>query len=173
MIVESELKNIGRLLKPHGITGEVVALIKDDVDLSEVSCVVLDIDGIFVPFFLTSVRQKSSETDLLTIDGISNENEAAGLCGRDLYVRMDEIPSDSDGQEGLYAEDLVGYDAYADEEYLGKITGINDSTANYLFIIERPGAGQCLVPVADEFIMLLSPDRKRIDLSLPEGLLEL
>ena len=90
MISRQELQKVGRLLKPHGINGEIVALLTEEVDLSEMSCIVLDIDGIYVPFFLSSIRQKSSETDLLTIDGIGDETAAAGLCGRDLYVKLDE-----------------------------------------------------------------------------------
>ena len=47
------------------------------------------------------------------------------------------------------------------------------SSKNYLFIIEKAGGEECLVPVADEFISLLDPANKRIEFSLPEGLLEL
>ncbi len=173
MISRQELQKVGRLLKPHGINGEIVALLTEEVDLSEMSCIVLDIDGIYVPFFLSSIRQKSSETDLLTIDGIGDETAAAGLCGRDLYVKLDEVQSDSGEQDGFYADDLVGYEAYADGVFLGKIAGVNGSTANYLFIIEKAGGEECLVPVADEFISLLDPANKRIEFSLPEGLLEL
>ncbi|MDE5941701.1 MAG: ribosome maturation factor RimM [Muribaculaceae bacterium] len=172
MILQEELQKVGKLLKPHGINGEIVALLTDDVDLAEVSCVVICIDGINVPFFISSVRRKSSETDLITVDGIRDETAAAALCGHDLYVKRSEMPS-NDECDGFYADDLVGFDVYSDCELIGKITGINDSTANYLFIIERPDGSTCLVPVADEFIDILDPETRRIELRLPEGLLDL
>ncbi len=173
MILQNELHKVGKLLKPHGIGGEVVALLTEDVDLSEFSCIVLNIDGINVPFFVNSVRTKSAETDLLTIDGVTDEVAAANLSGHDLYVKADEITTDADDAEGFYADDLVGYNVFVDGRLIGTVSGIDDSTANYLFVVERPEGGSCLIPVAEEFIDILNPDEHRIELSLPEGLLEL
>ena len=173
MIQKQELTKVGKLLKPHGINGEIVALIESDVDLADVSCIVLEIDGINVPFFINAVRPKSSDTDLLTIDGIADETAAAALCNHDLYVKTSELPEADSDAEGVYADDLVGFDVYAAGERIGKITGINDTTANYLFIIERAAGETVLIPVADEFIEILDPEKRRIELTLPEGLLEL
>lgn len=173
MIQRKELTKVGKLLKPHGINGEIVALIENDVDLAEVSCIVLEIDGINVPFFINAVRPKSADTDLLTIDGVADETAAAAICNHDLYVKTSELPEADIDAEGFYADDLVGFDVYVSDERIGKITGINDTTANYLFIIERPAGETVLVPVADEFIEILDPEKRRIELTLPEGLLEL
>ena len=70
MIKRSELRPVGTLLKTHGIDGEIVVQLTADVDLEALQCIVLEIDGIFVPFFPTSVRPKSAETDLVSIDGV-------------------------------------------------------------------------------------------------------
>ena len=80
MIFESDLRPIGKLLKPHGICGEITALLMDDIDLRQLSCIILQLDGIFVPFFLRVVRPKSSETDLVLIDGVNDEAQASSLC---------------------------------------------------------------------------------------------
>lgn len=171
MIKESELRIVGRLLKPHGICGEVTALLTEDVDLAELSCIMLRLDGIFVPFFLSAVRPKSGETDLLTIDDVTDEEQAARLCPNDIYALVSELP-DND-EEGMYASDMVGFHVVANGELLGKITGIDDTTANYLFIIEDNTGKRHLVPVADEFITSLDMERKVIAMELPEGLIGL
>ena len=168
MIRENELRVVGRLLKPHGICGEITALITGDVDLTELNCIVLRLDGIFVPFFLEAVRPKSSETDLLTINGISDETQAARLCPNDIYALVSEIP-DTD-EEGMFASDMEGFEVMANGSHLGKIVGLDDTTANYLFIIETPGGKQILVPVADEFITGIDPEGKVLEMELPEGL---
>lgn len=173
MITQGELFKVGKLLKPHGIGGEIVALVTEDVELSDVSCIILDMDGIYVPFFIDSVRQKSSETDLIGIDGIDSEAQAAGLSGRDIYVKREEMESSSNGRDGFYADDLVGFSAVAEGKTLGKIVGVDTSTANCLFIVEKPDGSTCLIPVADEFIESLDPDGRLVGLSLPEGLLSL
>lgn len=112
------MKVVGRLLKPHGICGEITALLTVDVDLSELGCIMLKLDGIFVPFFLSSVRPKSAETDLLTIDGITDELQAARLCPNDIYALAEELPGLD--EDGFYAADMEGFEVVADGNPLGK-----------------------------------------------------
>ncbi|MBR5102767.1 MAG: 16S rRNA processing protein RimM, partial [Muribaculaceae bacterium] len=91
MIQRSELIEIGTFRKPHGVNGEISAVA--DVDaalLTRFSCVVVSIDGIFVPFFIANARPKSGETVLLQIDGISSEAEASALVNKDFYVLKTE-----------------------------------------------------------------------------------
>ena len=53
MIKQEEVYKIGRIGKPHGINGEVHFLFDDDVfDRVESEYLILDIDGILVPFFM-------------------------------------------------------------------------------------------------------------------------
>ena len=78
MITREELIEIGHYNKPHGLSGEISATVDVELDaLQSLSCLVSEMDGIFVPFFVNSLRPKTSETVLLTIDGIDNEQEAA------------------------------------------------------------------------------------------------
>ena len=73
---KDELVVAGRLLKPHGIKGEISAGVEiDDLDLREVKCVVVEIEGIPVPFFPTAVRPKNHASVLVTLDGVTNESE--------------------------------------------------------------------------------------------------
>lgn len=177
MIREKDLKKIGRLLKPHGIAGELVLMLTADIDAADIECVLLKLDGIFVPFFISSCRPKSSETDLIRLDGITDETMAASLCPNEVYALASALPQPApDEADGFYAEDLVGFQAVdgSTGAPLGKITGIDDTTANYLFIIENPERkAPLLVPVADELIDALDPDARTISLLLPEGLLDL
>ena len=87
MITRDELIAIGHYNKPHGVAGELSATVDVDLEvLRGLSCLVSDIDGIFVPFFVNAIRPKSVDTMLLTIDGIENEKEAARLVNRDIWI---------------------------------------------------------------------------------------
>ena len=53
MIREQEVYRIGKIGKPHGINGELTFYFEDDVfDRVETEYLVLDIEGILVPFFM-------------------------------------------------------------------------------------------------------------------------
>lgn len=178
MIASEEIKPVGKFLKPHGVNGEITLLRDfDDIDFEDFSCLVVDIDGIFVPFFLNSVRPKGNDTDLVTIDGVNDELQAARFTNKTVYVLRKELEPDtgaSDGEEGFYADDFIGYSVVTDKSVtLGKVTGIEDTTANYLFIVETPDGTNLLIPVAEEFIADIDPERKTLTLDLPEGLLEM
>lgn len=177
MIDKSDILAVGKFLKPHGVNGEI-SLFRDfdTLDLEDYSCVIVDIDGIFVPFFIDTVRPKGVHSDLLTISGIDSDDQVAMLTNKTAYVLKSEVPDQEkgEGDEGLYADDLIGYTVYLEDKGLiGKIIGIEDSTANYLFIVETRGGDNLLIPVAEEFFTDIKPDKKEIVMSLPQGLLEL
>lgn len=190
MILRTELKEIGKLQRPHGINGEINVQSQLDADeLASLRCVVLEIDGIFVPFFISASRPKSAQTSLLTIDGITSEAEAAKLCPAPLYALRDDIrrleatdseseedsEDEEDDEEGFYAEDLIGYTVESDDGLLrGEIVDLDDSTDNYLFIVRDQDGRRLMLPVADgSMIDEVDTQRHHLLLSLPKGLLDL
>ena len=50
---------------------------------------------------------------------------------------------------------------------------VDDSTANFLFVVETPGGKEMLIPVVDEFITDISPDDRVLTVDLPQGMLEM
>lgn len=180
MIRDSELTLIGRFNKPHGVSGEIAAtLFYDDLDLRSLRCIVVKVDAINVPFFLTELRPKGRETVLLSIDGYSSDESVAVMTNKDIYALSTElreaIGEDEEEDDGFYAADLAGYTLLdGSGATIGTIEGIEDSTANVLFIVRRPGSDkEVFVPVADEFITDINPDTRTIVMQLPEGLLSL
>lgn len=175
MIKEEELTQAGRFNKPHGIKGELSVSLNVDVDLEEVKCVVIQVDGIFVPFFIESVRPKTSETYLVMLDGIDSEEKARKMTNQPFWLLKTDVPDEEiDFEEGFYASDLIGF-TINDETLgeLGEITDVNDVTQNILFIVKSPSGKEILLPVADEFILEVDPDTKTVSTSYPTDILQL
>ena len=102
MIRREDTVVIGRILKTHGINGEVVANIDYDISLSDLTCIVLDMDGILVPFFLNSLRQRSAESLLLKIDGINDEVQASEIVNHDIFAQKRELDLEDNDEDGFY-----------------------------------------------------------------------
>ena len=176
MITRDELIAIGHYNKPHGVAGEISATL--DVEwnlLRELSCLVSDIDGIYVPFFVNAIRPKSGDTVLLTIDGVGNEKDVARLVNRDIYAlkreyRQESIDADADG----YPLDFfIGFELRdSDGSRVGEITDVDEQTENAIFIIDRDGT-DLMVPATDDLIVEFDVDNKVMVMDLPEGLLDL
>ena len=176
MITSEQIIEIGKFGKPHGINGEISAFIDDDVDIEAIDRIVMDVDGIYVPFFIDSLRPKRTETVLIKIDGIDDERHAARLTNRIIYaLKKDDVKVAPDhDDDGFYASDLIGYTiVHANGEPVGTITDIEDSTENALFVINRPDEQPAYIPIADELIDEINPEERYIVMTLPEGILDL
>lgn len=177
MILRDDIIEIGRYNKPHGVNGEISASLDVDIDvLGGFSCLISDIDGIYVPFFVEAMRTKSASTALLTIDGIANEEQAALLVNKDVFVLKSEyekLSYDEDCDE-MPIDYFIGFTLTTDEgETVGEIVDVDDSTDNVLFIVERQDGSEVSIPAADELLTNLDLEGKSIEMALPVGLLDL
>lgn len=173
MIRNDEIAAIGVFIKPHGIKGEITCRIDRDIDLEMLRCVIIDIDGIFVPFFIDSFRPRSAESVLIKFLDIDDEYKAQELCGKEIYALLSDIPEQESEGDGLYLSDLIGYtliDGAGHE--IGTVDDFDDSTENVLLIV-KSGESKIYVPVADEFITSIDEIDKKIVMQLPDGLVDL
>ena len=179
MIDRAKVVPLGHLCKPHGVKGELAAALDIDVcgDADLPPHIFALLDGLLVPFTLSGVRPKSSETILLTLKGIDSEDEAAKLAGAPVFIEKQALPDDGaaegDDDDVVYLEDLDGYSVYDGDTLVGTITGYDDSTDNVLFTITTPGGADILVPAADDLIYEIDENNSIVRMSLPKGLLDL
>ena len=86
MIKREDVFKIGRLGKPHGIKGEVFFQFEDDIfDRVESEYLILDMDGILVPFFMEEYRFRSDYVALVKFQRIDSQERAAELTGANVY----------------------------------------------------------------------------------------
>ena len=169
MIRREEVYKIGRLGKGHGVRGEISFLFDDDVfDRTDADYLILDIDGILVPFFIEEYRFKTDSNALMKFEGIDTLERAKELTGCEVFFPR-ELADTEDGEVSL--AQLIGFtlrDA-ATRKDIGKIAAIDDSTVNLLFELED---GR-LVPASEELIRDIDIKKHQIEMELPEGILEL
>ena len=173
MIKQEDVYKIGKLGKPHGVKGELSFLFIDDVfDRVDADYLVLDIDGILVPFFMEEYRFKSNEKALVKFVDIDSEERARQLTGCEVFFPRNL--SDSDDEHVSWAE-IIGF-AVIDKQngqVVGHIKAIDDTTINTLFEIETTAGNDILLPAHEELIHEADMQRREIRMSIPDGLLDL
>lgn len=175
MIRQEDVYKIGRLGKPHGVKGEISFQFTDDVfDRVDADYLIIEVDGILVPFFIEEYRFRSDETALLKLEDIDTQEAARELTNSDVY--FERRLSDEADEPSMAA--IIGYRLVndADGQEIGTITGIDDSTANILFEVLKSDTNDgspILIPAAEEFITGIDNDKREISVALPEGLLDL
>jgi 16S rRNA processing protein RimM len=173
MIKPEEVYKIGRIGKAHGVKGEVTIQLTDDVfDRVDADYLVLDIDGILVPFFIEEYRFRTDTLLLMKFDGIETQEQARELTGCDVF--FPHALSDADSTDISLAQlpSMTLVDAATGKE-VGTILSIDDSTMNVLFEVEAADGTELLIPAAEDLIKEVDIEQKRVIMRVPEGLLEI
>ena len=170
MIREDEVFLIGRITRTHGTRGELELNFTDTpFDNDEASYLVLELDGILVPFFFTEWRYKGNENALFTFEDIETEEKARRFVGARVYFPFSEMADGDDDAELSSIKALTGFTV----EGIGRITDVDDSSANILLIIATDEGSEILIPYNDDFLVDYDLRKRTLTLDLPEGLMDL
>lgn len=173
MIKQEDVYKIGRLGKPHGVRGELSFMFSDDVfDRVDADYLIVETEGILVPFFIEEYRFRSGETALLKLEGISTMEQARELTNCDVFFPRRLAQND---EEEMTWTQIVGF-RLVDEQrdkVVGSISSVDDSTENVLFDVTTPDGKNLLIPAAEDWISDVDTENREIRMRLPEGLLDL
>ncbi len=178
MILKNDISEVGKFQKTHALKGELNALLDIYPDyIAEGNAIVVDTDGIFVPYYASSIRPKGTMSYLIKLDGIDSENEAKPFVNKAIYAIKAQLGPflNLDEEEMMDEDDLVGYSIVDDssDSLIGKIDSIDSSTDNLLFIVTTDDGDTVYIPAVDEFISEICDDSKVIRMNLPDGLINL
>ncbi len=169
MIKKEEVFKIGRLGKPHGVKGEILFYFDDDIfDRVDCDYLVIEREGILVPFFMDEYRFHHGDTALLTLRDVESQEKAAELTGSDVFFPRELAEQENEAPILTF---LVGFeiiDATTQQE-IGTIEAINTATTNILFELDNGN----LIPANDDLIVNIDTEQEKIIMTLPEGLLSL
>ena len=164
---------LGKIVRKYSFKGEV--LVKLDTDdpehYKELESVFVDLRGNLVPFFIQHAQMHKPELLRLKFEDVETEDDADSILKCDLYLPLDLLPELDDDK--FYYHEVIGFSV--EDIHFGKvgiITGINDSSAQAIFEIDRNGL-EILIPMNDHFIKKVDKTNKRIIIEAPEGLIDL
>ena len=164
------LLQVAQVLKSNGTEGELVWGFRDfgpeDIDLKEP--VFIEYDGLPVPFFITALTPRGGSKALVRLTDIDNYEDAEEIVGKAVYMSEDSFDEewDEDDPAGLVGWTLL----HADGRKAGDITGVEDIPGNPCLYVDSDD-GTAMVPLHEDLVLELDPDRKIIIMKIPDGLL--
>lgn len=164
---------LGKIVRKYSFKGEL--LIKLDTDQPEIyknlDAVFIFVGNSLIPFFIE--RSQLHKSDLLRVkfEEISTEEDAIALLKSDVYLPLELLPK-LEGNK-FYFHEVIGF-IIKDVNFgnVGIVKGINDTTSQALFEIDRDGV-EILIPINDEFIKEVDRKNKTIVVETPQGLIDL
>lgn len=172
MIELNEVQRIGQIVKPHGVGGEMAVTVPASLDWTDdIDCLVCSLDGILVPFFLESIRPKSSTTILVKFEGYDSVESTSRFMGVTVYMPL-RFVAESDEEEPSWSSFLDWRVVDSKAGPLGTVDAVDDSTPNILFQV-REGGRERIIPANPEWITRVDRKNRTLMYNLPEGLTEL
>ena len=164
---------LGKIVTKYSFKGEL--LIKLDTDQPELyeslDTMFIEVRNTLIPFFVESSQLHKSDLLRVRFEDVTNEADADALIKSDVYLPLEFLPK-LEGNK-FYFHEVIGF-TVEDVNYgtVGTIVGINDSTAQALFEINKNGK-EILIPMNDEFIENVDRKNKTILVKTPDGLIDL
>lgn len=177
LLPDCEKIAVGYVVKTHGVKGELSVAIDGafDGELSPGDPLIVDIDGLDVPFFVASLRMRGNDSLLLTLDDVDSDAAAAMFVGHTLWVYGRKSAGcedlEDDGCAEITADRLVGYTVIDGDVTAGVIDDVREIAPDCWYFVLRDSGR--LIPIADEMIQHIDHRRRIISMDLPAGLLDL
>lgn len=169
-----QLFEIGSVQRTHGVNGEIQVNWTNDFnpDENKLESVFIEIDGIPIPFFITSLRNKGQASSLLKLEDIGSIVSADELVGNRILSTQTSLLQNSEDE--IYLEDLVGYQLIDQKGVLlGSIESHEDYAGNTVFVVKHATGKEVVVPVTPELVTEVDEENRHVIMIIPEGLVDL
>ena len=161
---------VGRLRRPHGVSGEMLMEVYTDFPERLQPAVTIFLGRSHKPLRISGVR--NHKDGLLIHFEDFHTPEQAGLYRNQLiYVTASDRPPLPKGQ--FYHHQLIGFDVVdVANRLLGKLAGILQTGANDVYVVRRADSSELLLPVIPSVVLEVSAEQRLIRVNLIEGLIE-
>ena len=108
---------------------------------------------------------------VLKFHGVENISQAETLVGCEIQVpRAERLPLPA-GE--AYVSDLVGCAVFNRDTKVGRIEDVQFGSGDAPLLVVKAGGKEHLLPFAEAYLVKVDLEGRRVDVNLPEGMLEL
>jgi 16S rRNA processing protein RimM len=163
---------IGKIVKTHGIRGEMQVFFYSDAkySLDYKDVFVLDKYGDKIPQKIIKTRVKKGQSRILTFEGITDRMQAESFVGKEIFMDRAKLSSLADGE--YYWHEIEGLSVVsAGGEKLGILSDVLATGAHDVYVV-KGDTGEILVPAVDQMVKEVDLDKGIMKVDLPPGLVE-
>jgi 16S rRNA processing protein RimM len=170
--VGEKLIVIGRVSRPHGLTGELVIEYFNRDDLAVFSryhtIFIQGNEGTPRPYRLTQTRPHK-ESILARLEGIQTKEEAEQLRGRSVLVDAAALPPLPEDE--YYGYEILGMRVVTEQgTVVGEITDIFPTGSNDVYVVQE-GEKEFLIPALKDVIISIDKKDRTMVIRPTKGLL--
>ena len=165
---DQDILAVGRVLRPHGIRGELLVDPYSETIRSIEAGSQVFIGSPDNPHTVLSIRSHRSHL-ILRIEGSEDREAAEAFRGSELLIPMQSAEPLPEGV--YYRWQILGLAVVElDGQHLGKVADILETGANDVYIVRGDGPRELLLPAIESVILEVDLDQGRLLVRVPEGL---
>lgn len=157
--------HIAKILKSNGTDGGVLVGFRgfSPEDIYQKEPVFIHFDGLPVPFFIEDFQRKGPDKAIIHFSDIKSFEDAEEIVGSAVFADCEIQTEEDDSFASLVGWTLKG---------VGKISAFLDIPANPCIEVETK-KGAAVIPLHEDLILSIDPKTQVLEMSIPEGLLDL
>ncbi len=163
---------LGRIVKTHGIRGEVQVYSYSDVEYF------LDYKDLFVqgkygdkmPQRVLKARVKKGQSVILAFEGVVDRTQAGSFVGKEIFLDRAKLSPLAEGE--YYWHEIEGLSVVsAKGEELGILSDVLATGAHDVYVV-KGDRGEILVPAVEQMVKNIDLKKGVMVVDLPPGLVE-
>jgi len=170
----TEYLNVGKIVNTHGIRGEVRVISQTDFALEryQPGKMLMLFRENQAPLTLTiDTYRRHKNFDLLSFEGYPSINQVESF--RDGILKVAKEDRIELAENEFYYYEIIGAEVVTEEgKVIGKVKEILSPGANDVWVVQRKGKKDALLPYIDSVIKEVDVTAQKIIVEIPEGLLD-
>jgi len=167
-----ELLEIGRIVRPHGLTGgmKVLSYLESDGVLQNLKEVSIGRNEREVETFPLQAVQTGKGYYILKLKGIEGRDSVEGLVGSSVWMPLTNMETLPEGE--YYWSEIVGLNVITEDgKDLGRIESVFPTGSNDVYVC-KGGGKEILLPAISDVVRKIDKKSKVMVVRLLEGLAE-
>jgi 16S rRNA processing protein RimM len=166
--------SLGYVKKTVNRNGEIIVFldVDDPTSYNKLRCFFVEMPSGLVPFFIEKIQFRHNGEAAVKLEGVQDEAKAEMLKGKSLWLPVEQLPKLTGNR--FYYHEVVNWHIFDENNTdIGAIKDILDNSVQPLFQIIHPSGKEVLIPIHDDILKKIDRDNQRIEVVVPEGLVEL
>lgn len=161
-----DLQYLGEFIKLFSFKGELIFYSElKSVFVENLDSLFVNFNESYVPFQIIKVKSHKKNNYRTQLQNVNSESEAKRLLKKDIYIERIENSDNSD-----YLVD--NFKVYNNNKYIGVVISTINKTGQSIMEVKMFDK-VVLIPLVDQFIVEINDEELKIDMDLPEGLLDI
>ena len=161
-----DLQYLGEFIKLFSFKGELIFYSElKSAFVENIESLFVNFNESYVPFQIIKVKSHKKNNYRTQLKDVNSESEARRLLKKDIYIEKIENSDNSD-----YIVD--NFKVYNNNKYIGVVISTINKTEQSIMEVKMSDK-VVLIPLVDEFVVEINDQELKIDMDLPEGLLEI